>query len=93
LNRMLHKLTMILKDTLQAPLIYQLIPPLWRRLSHTQKTAADGYENLHYTLVFCLYLLMRTGYPGKAAELLAQSPGKRRALRTVNHYLQWMNKE
>lgn len=93
LNRMLHRLTMMLSDILQAPVIYQLLPPLWRRLSPAEKAACDAQGNIHYPLTFCLYILLRTGYFHKARELLAHAPGKMRALRTLKRYMRWMDKE
>jgi len=87
LNRALHLTVMTLSGILSAPVIYRLLPILWRRLSKAEKAACDR-RHPHYPLLFCLYLLMRTGHMDKAREMIAHAPGKRRIIRALRRYMQ-----
>ena len=93
LNRTLHMLVLMLQDSLTPEQIYRAIPPLWRRLSPAQRAACDERRDGHWPLALSAYALIQSGKPMDASALLAAAPGRKRALRAVNHFLQLTSKE
>lgn len=93
LNRILHLMTIGLADTLDAPVIYRLLPPLWKHLSPAEKRSCDEHRSTHYPLAFGLYLLLITGNQDRAREFYQSAPGKKRAKRALRRFARWMNEE
>jgi len=93
LNRILHLMVMLLSSQVEPQIIYKLLPSLWNKLSPAEKRACDEEHHPHYPLSFWLYLLLRTGQFDIARDGLAHTKGKRRALRALKRYMQWMKKE
>lgn len=93
LNRALHRMVMLLADSMTIPVIYRLLPPLWRRLSPAEKAACDQRNDNHYLQALALYLLVRTGQKAQAAALFASIKGKKRAQRLLTRFTRLMNEE
>lgn len=93
LNRILHLMVMMLADTLDAPMIYRLLPPLWKKLSGAEKKACDERRSLHYPLAFAMYLLLSANQAQKAREYFLSAPGKKRLIRTLKRFARLMNEE
>lgn len=93
LNRLLHLMAVMLEGQVEQKVIYRLLPPVWKRLPPAEKRACDEERHPHYPLSFWLYLLLRTGQFDQARDLLSQTKGKKRLLRALRRYMQWMKKE
>ncbi|MBQ2976993.1 MAG: tetratricopeptide repeat protein [Clostridia bacterium] len=89
LNRMLHRLCVMLNHTLDETMIYRLLPPLWKRLSAAEKRACDREEEQTYALALAVYLLRRTGWQQDADTILAAASGRRRINRLVKKFISW----
>ena len=92
LNRLLHGLVMALRDEVDAPAVYRLVPPLWRRMPEEEKRACDEGEP-HLPFCLALYVLSAAGRRERAAEMYRAAPQKRRIRRTLRRFGQWMSKE
>lgn len=90
LNRLLHWLTMALRDDLDAETIYRLAVPLWRRMPEAEKRRSE--ETRHLSLCIMLDVLLRAGQKERAAQLFRTMPGKRRIRRTLHRFNQWRQK-
>lgn len=93
LNRALHRMTILLADSMTISVIYRLLPPLWRRLSPAEKAACDQPSDNHYLQALALYLLLCTGQRKQATALFASIKGKKRAQRLLKRFTRLMNKE
>lgn len=83
LNRALHLMVMNLNGTMDAEIIYRLLPPLWRRLTPAEQYACDEYRDACYPALFAIYLFICTGQGQQARETLAAARQKKRILRLL----------
>ncbi len=90
LNRLLHKMVVMLADSVEAQRIYDLLPPLWRRLSPAEKRICDAGEHPAHLLAIALYLMLKSGRQQEAEGLWAAAPGKKRLARLLKRFAQLM---
>lgn len=90
LNRLLHRMVVMLADSVEAQMIYHLLPPLWRRLSPAEKRICDAGEHPSHLLAIALYLMLKSGRQQEAEGLWAAAPGKKRLARLLKRFAQLM---
>jgi len=91
LNRLLHWLTMALRDEVDVDTVYRLAAPLWKHMPEREKQRSE--ESRHLSLCVMLDVLIRAGKREKAEQMLRTLPGKRRIRRTLRRFAQWRQKE
>jgi len=91
LNRLLHWLTMALRDEVDVDTVYRLALPLWRCMPESEKQRSE--ESRHLSMCMMLDVLARAGQKERAKQLFDALPHKRRIRRTLRRFAQWRQKE
>lgn len=92
-NRLLHWLVMALREDMDAPAVYRLAVPLWRRMPAAARRACDRQQG-PLPLAVALTVLKQNGQLARAQELFRSSPGKKRLRRALKRMNLWiMQKE
>ena len=91
LNRALHLMVMLLDGMVPLETVYRELPPLWRRLSPSQKRRLDLRQEPHIVLAVAAYLGIAAGREAEARALLLSAPGKKRLRRAVRRFIRWRN--
>lgn len=93
LNRLLHRMVMVLAGKMDAEDIYRRVVPLWRHMTPAEKAACDDWREGHYPLAVALYLMWHAGQEEEARQLYAAAPGKKRLARTLRRFARRIQEE